>query len=209
MLTRDSSVSHTGDVALPLSYGPNVPHDGELRLCGDVAGKRVIELGVAPEVNAVALATAGAKAIAIEPDPAKIARGRAVAEAAEVKVEFHQGDLADLGFATSASVDLVVAAGTLHHIDDLSRVLRQVHRVLRPEAPFVVTLPHPIAAMLDTNGVVTQRYGTPPNRSTSDFFTALSRANFRVDVMQELFAVGDAAALVPSILVLRARKLGV
>ena len=42
-------LGHTGAVALHLSYGPNVPHDGELRLCGDVSAKRVIELGIAHE----------------------------------------------------------------------------------------------------------------------------------------------------------------
>ncbi|MEZ5215198.1 MAG: methyltransferase domain-containing protein [Ilumatobacteraceae bacterium] len=195
-------------MVIQLSYGPNVPHDGELRLCGDVAGKRAIELGVAPEVNCVALASAGAKAIAVDPDPARIAEARARAEAAEVRVECHTGELADLGFATSASIDLVIAAGTLHLIDDLSRVLRQVHRVLRPEAPFVVTLPHPFTAGLE-GATVTTRYGTFPNRSVSDLFTAFSRANFRVDVVQELFAANAPDALVPELLLLRARKLGV
>ena len=127
-----------------------------------------------------------------------------------MRVEFHQGDFGDLGFATSASIDLVVAAGSLHHIEDLSRVLRQVHRVLRPEAPFVVTLPHPIQAMLDDDGRTLPRpYGQVPSRTVSDLFTALIRANFRVDVMQELFPVGRLDAMVPALLVLRARKLGV
>lgn len=203
-------LGHTGAVAIHLSYGPHVPHDGELRLCGDVAAKRVIELGIAPEVNAVALARAGAKAIAVDTDAERIAAGRAAAEAEGVRVEFHHGELADLGFATSASVDLVVAAGTLHHIEDLSRVLRQVHRVLRPEAPFVVTLPHPILAMVDEGTAsIARPYGHGASRTVADLFTALSRANFRVDVMQELFPVGRLDALVPALLVLRARKLGV
>jgi len=205
-----TSLGHTEGVALHLSYGPNVPHDGELRLCGDVSAKRVIELGIAPEVNAMALARAGAKAIAVDADPVRIAAGRAAAEAEGVRVEFHLGELGDLGFATSASIDLVVAAGSLHEIEDLSRVLRQVHRVLRPEAPFVVTLPHPITAMLDDTGRTLERpYGQVPSRTVSDLFTALSRANFRVDVMQELFPVGRLDAMVPAVLVLRARKLGV
>ncbi len=210
MLAGTTAMGHTGGVAMHLSYGPNVPHDGELRLCGDVSAKRVIELGVAAEVNAIALARSGAKAIAVDPDQARIAAGRAAAEAEGVRVEFHQGELGDLGFATSASIDLVVAAGSLHQIEDLSRVLRQVHRVLRPEAPFVVTLPHPFLAMLGPDGRTVQRgYGSTPSRALSELFTALSRANFRVDVMQELFPVGSPERLVPELLVLRARKLGV
>ncbi len=196
-------------MALHLSYGPNVPHDGELRLCGDVAAKRVIELGIAAEVNAIALARNGAKAIAVDPDAGRIAAGRRAAEDEGVRVEFHHAEFGDLGFATSASIDLVVAAGSLHEIDDLSRVLRQVHRVLRPEAPFVVTLPHPIAAMIDEPDRLARPYGQSPSRSVGDLFTSLSRSNFRVDVIQELFAADQREPLVPALLILRARKLGV
>ncbi len=197
-------------MALHLSYGPDVPDDGELRLCGDVTGKRVIELGVSPATNAIALARAGAKAIAVDPDAGRISAGRAAAEAEGVRVEFHTAALGELGFATSASIDLVVAAGSLHETDDLSRVARQVHRVLRPEAPFVVTVPHPILAMLgEQPETIGRAYGQPPSRGVGELFTALSRANFRVDVIQELFPVGRADALVPIVLVLRARKLGV
>jgi SAM-dependent methyltransferase len=169
----------------------------------------VLELGIADDVNCVALAAAGAKAIAIDPDATAVARGRRAAEAAEVRVEFHHGELADLGFATSGSIDLVVAAGSLHRVDDLSRVLRQVHRVLRPDAPFVVALPHPVAGMFDVaTGTVAHTYGAAPDRSISELFTALTRANFRVDVMHELFPVSRPNGRVPVLLVLRARKVG-
>ena len=47
-------------------YGAHVADESELRLCGDVAGKRVIELGIsgAPPVipNSVVMARAGARA---------------------------------------------------------------------------------------------------------------------------------------------------
>lgn len=197
-------------MAQHLSYGPNVPHEGELRMCGDVQGKRAIELGIAAEINALALARAGAKSMAVDPSAERIASARAAAESEGLRVEFHQGDLADLGFATSGSVDLVVAAGSLDDVDDLARVLRQVHRVLKPEHPFVMTFRHPISAMLDGAEVVVRRpYGQAPSRTVSDLFMSVHRANFRVDVIHELFAVGQLDALVPSTLLMRARKLGV
>jgi SAM-dependent methyltransferase len=198
-------------MALHLSYGPRIAHEGELRLCGDVTGKRTIELGISPDVNAIALAHAGSKVMAIDPDPQRIAAGRAAAAEAEgVRVEFHQADLADLGFAPSGTVDLVVAVGTLEGVDDLARVLRQVHRVLRPEAPLVLSMTHPIASMLDGPEVVLRRpYGQAPSRSVSDLFLSLQRTNFRIDVIHELFPVGQLNAMVPTALVMRARKLGV
>lgn len=195
---------------LHISYGPHVSDDAELRLCGDPTGKRTLELGISGTGNAVVLAEGGAKVIAVDPDPQRIARARRQAEEAGVRVEFHQADLADLGFATSASIDLVVATGTLVDIDDLARVLRQVHRVLKPECPILIAGPHPVATMLGGAEVVLRhRYGTTPGRSVSDLFMALHRTNFRVDNIQELFPDDQLTPMVPAVLLVRARKLGV
>jgi ubiquinone/menaquinone biosynthesis C-methylase UbiE len=189
-----------------ISYGPGVPDEGDLRLCGDVAGKRVIELG--GTANAIAFSERGARSLATA-TAAQIEEGRERAEQAEVHVEFHSGDLADLGFATSGSVDLVFSCGALADVDDLPRVLRQAHRVLKPEASLVFSVPHPMAAMLEGGEIVLRRgYGTGA-RTMSDYFMAVMRAGFRVDVMAEPHAVGQPAALVPAALVMRAKKLGV
>lgn len=200
------------NVAVPrtISYGPHVNNESELRLCGDPNAKRAIELGISPAHNAVTLAELGAKAIAVDPRPEHIAAARRAADAAGVRVEFHEGELGDLGFATSASVDLVVAADSLAHIDDLARVLRQVHRVLKPECALVIATAHPMAGFNATMyGEVPSRYGTGGSRSISDWFTSLYRSNFRVDSMHELFDTTRPRDLAPSMLVVRARKLGV
>lgn len=198
-------------------YGQGVADDAELRLFGDVQGKRAIQLGTpagpvdpAATPNAITLARAGAKTIAVDPSSEHIGRLRSAAERAEVRVECHQGELADLGFATSGSVDLVLAVHTLDAVDDLPRLLRQVHRVLRPEAPFVVALTHPVAAMFDAGSTEpARRYGTGPSRAIGDLFMQFERANLRIDVIHELPAVGQRDAIAPAVLVLRARKLGV
>ena len=189
-------------------YGDNVADDGELRLCGDIAGKRVLELGVASTSNAITAAAAGAKAIALDPSSDKIARLRAAAEAAEVKVECHNGELADLGMATSGSIDLVIAAHSLAGVDDLPRVLRQVHRVLKLGGPFVVAMHHPVAAMFDGADPTARRgYGTE-SVTFSELYMAFERTNFHLDALYELSARHVRDALAPSVLVLRARKQG-
>ena len=193
-------------MARPIVFGSRLPDETELRLCGDPQGKRAIELGISPAVNALALAEAGAKSIAVDPRPDRIAQARAAAETAGLRVEFHQSDLADLGFATSASIDLVIAMGSLADSDDLSRTLRQVHRVLKPECSLVISTPHPARRLTDPDG---PRYGAAPERSISDWFMALYRANFRVDNLQELDRVDQPGARAPYGLVIRARKLGV
>jgi SAM-dependent methyltransferase len=191
-----------------IRFGRDVPDDRELRLCGDISdGKRAIELGVSRDQNSIAFALAGAKAIAVDPSPDAIAAIRGAAVKAEVSVECHVSDLADLGFATSASAALVVADHTLADVDDLGRLLRQVHRVLRASHPFVISVPHPFAGVhtSDQYGSKVHPYGTV-GRTIGDWFIHLSRANFRVDQILEL-GVSDISP-VPTTLILRARKEG-
>ena len=192
-------------------YGAHVADESELRLCADVAGKRVIELGLAAantSPNSVTAAQAGAKAMALDPSADAIASVRAAAALAEVKVECHRGDLADLGFATSASVDLVVAAHTLASVDDLPRLLRQVHRVLKPGAPFVVAMQHPVAAMFGgQDRTATAAYGAA-GMTFTELYMSFERSNFRLDVIHELGDQRVREPLCPSVLVVRARKQG-
>jgi hypothetical protein len=101
----------------------------------------------------------------------------------------------------------VVANHTLGEVDDLGRLLRQVHRVLRASHPFVISVPHPFAGVhtSDQFGSKVQTYGTV-GRTISDWFVHLSRANFRVDQILEL-GVSEISP-VPTTLLLRARKEG-
>ncbi len=211
-----TTAGHT--VHMSIWYGANVADESELRLCGDVAGKRVIELGIpthatsltpnAVTPNSVTAAVAGAKAMALDPSPQAIAAVRAAADRAEVKVQCHQGDLADLGFATSASVDLVVASHTLAGVDDLPRLLRQVHRVLKPGSAFVVAMTHPVAAMFGSNDhTATAAYGVNSTTFT-ELYMSFERSNFRLDVVHELNDQRVRDPLCPSVLVVRARKQG-
>lgn len=191
-----------------ISFGHDIPNDLELRLCGDISGgKRALELGVSDQHNAVAFALAGAKSIAVDPGETAIDGLRQSAARAEVSVECHVSELADLGFATSGSVSLVVANHTLTEVDDLGRLLRQVHRVLTASHPFVLSVPHPFAGVHsnDEYGSKVLPYGTV-GRTIGEWHTHLSRANFRVDHIVEL-GVSEISP-VPTTLVLRARKEG-
>lgn len=184
-----------------ITYGTGLPGDGELKLCGDVSGaKRAVELGVSEWFNSLEFAAEGAKAIAVDPDADRIAEMRKRADDAEVTVQCLQADLADLGDITSATCDVVVAAQTLGEIDDLGRLLRQVHRILKPSMRFVVAVPHPFAQVNDG-----RPYGAGA-RTIGDWFTALARANFRVDQVKELGV--SPTEPIPTTLVLRGLKEG-
>lgn len=191
-------------------YGPEIPTEDELRLLGSMADKRVLVLGLHSPSACIALAQQGAKVVAVDPDQAKIERGRAAAEQAEAKAEFRQADLAGLAFLPGDSFDLVLSIYTLATADDLNRVFRQVHRVLKATGSLVLSLPHPAYTMLDQAGaarlpgdpvMVVRPYPGIAGPATgsaepddgdahrthppSDAFTAMHRAKFRLDGLLE------------------------
>lgn len=191
-----------------IRFGRDAPGDDQLHLCGDIGeGKRALELGVARELNAVAFAAAGARSIAVDPDVAQLDAVRSAAAAAEVAVQCINADLADLGSVSSASIDLVVANHSLVAVDDLGRLLRQVHRVLVSARPFVISVPHPFAGVYTTDeyGSKVHPYGSR-GRTIGDWFIHLTRANFRVDQILEVGV--DEVSPVPTTLIIRAVKEG-
>lgn len=215
-----------------VTYGPEIPREDALRLLGDVAGKRVLDLGCGAGRNAVALARAGARVIAVDDDPAQVAEARQAVDAAGQKVELHHSPLAELAFLRADTIDAVISVYALARVADVGRVFRQLHRVLRPEHSLVVSVPHPTYALLDPGSDDPlrirrsafdeqpfahddPRHGTHA-RSTGALFTELTRAGFRIDHVLEPAATGSggphwspAMQLVPATLVLRARKEGI
>jgi SAM-dependent methyltransferase len=206
--------------------------DEAVRLLGRVRGKRLLELGCGTGKVAVAFARDGATVIGVDGSADHIARARAAAERAEVRLELHAGDLADLAFLRADSIDLAFSDGALAERADLGRVFRQVHRVLRHGAPFVFTLPHPVTLGTETEepgegslplgrtyvtgsyfdpAPVTRGEGTVLNRHPlTTVLTGLVRTGFRVDALLEPEppGTGDGRALLPDVVIWRARKEG-
>ncbi|MGH9039911.1 MAG: methyltransferase domain-containing protein, partial [Acidimicrobiia bacterium] len=133
------------------------------------------------------------------------------------------GDLSELAFVPAESIDLVFSGATMDYIEDLGRVLRSVHRVLRPQGAFVFSLEHPIALCLETTGpggpslvrsysdpapVKVERYGEAflvYPRTVAEVVTTLGRAGFRVEALAE---PAGPDARVPAATVWRTRKDG-
>ena len=217
-------------------YGPDIGTEVEFRLCGDVKGKRVLELGCGGAQCSIAFAKQGATAIGVDFSAEQLAFARRLCEREEVKVELRQGDVADLAFLRADSIDLVFSAYTLGYVEDLNRVFRQVHRVLKVGAPLVFSLPHPAYDMIDDddpeqpllirrsyfdhspidyqwNGITFTDY----RHTISDLYMSLVRASYRVDTIlePEPSAAGPRSELwrgrssyVPRTLIIRARKEG-
>jgi SAM-dependent methyltransferase len=199
----------------------DAPTDQELRLLGDLRGKRVLDLGGGSGSAAIAFAQLGAIVIALDNTEAGLARARARAEQAEVKVEWRTGDLADLAFLRAESIDAAFCAAAVATVDDAARLFRQVQRVLKPNGPFVFSYAHPMSLCIDADGVVTRSYFDPGPidverdgdhvrvhvRDLGEVFTELGRAGFRVDTILEP-RPSTPGARVPDTVVWRARKEG-
>ena len=132
------SAAYQSGAELPTNvahYGPDIPTEAELRLLGDLRGKKVLELGCGGAQCSIAFAKQGATAIGVDFSAAQLAFARRLCEREEVRVELRQGDLADLAFLRADSIDLVFSAYAFGYVEDLNRVFRQVHRVLKVGAP--------------------------------------------------------------------------
>ncbi len=209
--------------------------DAVLRLLGSVKAKRVLELGCGTGDTAIAFAQQGATVIAIDGSNERIAAARAAADTAEVRLELHAGDLADLAFLRADSMDVAYSDGALAQVPELGRLFRQVHRVLRHGAGFVFSLPHPFAlgteiepspegslplgrtflsrSYFDTSPIDVGPEGEPvlvTRHTLSEVFTGLTRSGFRVDTLlePEPTRTPGGRALLPTTVVWRARKEG-
>lgn len=216
-------------------YGPDIPTEADLRLLGDLRAKRVLELGCGGAQCSIAFAKQGATAIGVDFSAEQLAFARRLCEREEVRVELRQGDLADLAFLRADSIDLVFSAYAFGYVEDLSRVFRQVHRVLKVGAPLVFSLPHPAYDMIDDDSdqplLIRRSYfdSTPIDykwagieftdyhHTISSLYMSLLRASYRVDLMAEPAPSQTAPRsqfwretfeVVPRTLIIRARKEG-
>ena len=199
--------------AVPYAAGAT---DAQLRFLGPVDGKRVLVLGARDATAAAVFDREGAHVLVVEPDRTRIQRAQAATDGAGI--EWHEVDHAELAFTRADTIDLAFTAGVLDEIEDFPRVLRQVHRVLRPHGTFLLAYEHPLARVLDgaqlarawndTKPVDADREGAAVTlfpRTPSDVFVALIRAGFRVDALGEPVRAGEQ---VPAAIVFRARKEG-
>jgi SAM-dependent methyltransferase len=216
-------------------YGPDIPTEADYRLLGNLEGKRVLELGCGGAQCSIAFAKQGAHAIGVDFSAEQLAFAKRLCDREGVKVELHHGDLADLAFVRADSIDAVFSAYAFGFVEDLNRVFRQVHRVLKTEAPLVFSVPHPAYDMIDDESeeplLVRRSYfdrtpidyelnGIPftdYHHRVSDLFTSLTRANFRVDTVLEpepnpkgprSWFWRDPFRSLPRTLIIRARKEG-
>lgn len=102
----------------------------------DWAGQDVLDLGCAGGFMAEALAEKGAQVTGIDPAAQAIDAARTHAEASGLQIQYDVGVGEALPYPDQ-SFDRVVCVDVLEHVSDLTAVLAEVKRVLRPGGVFL------------------------------------------------------------------------
>jgi ubiquinone/menaquinone biosynthesis C-methylase UbiE len=122
-----------------------------LDLCGDVQGLSVLDVGCGPGLYAEELVARGASELTgLDGSPTMVELAR---ERVPERATFRVHDLeSPLDWLAPESFDLAVMALVIHHVDNRVGVLREIHRVLRPDGKLVVSTHHPTGDWLIHGG---------------------------------------------------------
>ncbi|SDX62513.1 Methyltransferase domain-containing protein [Modestobacter sp. DSM 44400] len=134
--------SDLGDV--DFLWCPEGLREADAHLLGDVAGRRVLEIGCGSAPCARWLARAGADVLALDVSGGMLARAAELNRSTGIAVPLLQADAGALPLA-DAAVDVACSAfGGLPFVADAQAALTEVRRVLRPGGRFVASVNHPM-----------------------------------------------------------------
>lgn len=118
--------------------------EAQVRLLGDVRGRRVLEVGCGAAQCSRWLTRAGAVPVGVDLSLAQLRHGRALDAATGTSVVTVLADAQALPFG-AGSFDLACSAfGGVPFVADSAAVMREVSRVLRPGGRWVFSVSHPM-----------------------------------------------------------------
>ncbi|MBB5825351.1 SAM-dependent methyltransferase [Micromonospora carbonacea subsp. aurantiaca] len=123
---------------------PEGLREADARLLGDLAGRRVLEVGAGAAAAARWLATQGARPVALDLSAGMLRHAADAAGRSGVRVPLVQADALALPFADAAFDTACTAFGAIPFVADSAAVMREVFRVLRPGGRWVFSVTHPM-----------------------------------------------------------------
>jgi len=115
------------------------------RLAGDVAGKRVLDLGCGAGPYSIWFAERGAQVSGLDLSATMISLARQKATEHSLQLDLQVSDIREPLPFTNDEFDLVFTATALHYVDDLERLFREIARVLKREGRLVASVLHPMS----------------------------------------------------------------
>jgi SAM-dependent methyltransferase len=131
-----------------LRWCPEGLREEDARLLGDVAGRRIVEVGCGAAAGARWLVTQGAHVVALDVSAGMLRHARIAAAHSGVPVPLLQADATFLPFPDAgldSGFDVAFTAfGAVPFVDDSAAVMREVFRILRPGGLWVFAVTHPM-----------------------------------------------------------------
>jgi len=122
---------------------PEGLREADARLLGEVAGRRILEVGAGSAMCSRWLATQGARPTAVDLSGGMLRHAQAGAAATGIAVPLVQADAQHLPFPEATFDTAFTAFGAVPFVADSARVMREVARVLRPGRRWVFATSHP------------------------------------------------------------------
>ncbi|UJW31524.1 class I SAM-dependent methyltransferase [Saccharothrix sp. AJ9571] len=123
---------------------PEGLREADLGLLGDVAGRRVLEVGCGSAPCARWLTAQGARTVALDLSAGMLRHAREAAARTGIEVPLVQANAEFLPLAGDTFDAACSAFGALPFVPSVEAVFAEVHRVLRPGAPWVFAVTHPM-----------------------------------------------------------------
>ncbi|WNV89541.1 class I SAM-dependent methyltransferase [Umezawaea sp. Da 62-37] len=130
--------------AADFMWCPEGVREEDARLLGDVAGKLVLEVGCGSAPCARWLAAQGAHPVAFDISAGMLRHAAEANRETGIAVPLVQASADQLPFADGSFDAACSAFGAVPFVADSGVVMREVSRVLRPGAPWVFAVTHPI-----------------------------------------------------------------
>jgi SAM-dependent methyltransferase len=139
---QDEHGAFLGDV--DFVWCPEGLREADVRLLGDVRGRRVLELGCGAAAGARWLKTQGAEVVGLDLSAGMLRHAREISDRSGVRVPLVQADALMLPFAGGTFDIVCTAFGAVPFVADSAAVMREVARVLRPGGTWVFSITHPM-----------------------------------------------------------------
>ncbi len=156
-------------IPIDIHYGPGSPNEKNLKLLGNIKGKKILEIGCGGTQCGIAMAKQGAKVTGIDLSQEQLKFAKNLAEKNKVNIKFYQGDIKNLKQIKSNSQDIVFSAFALQYVDNLDKCFKEVNRVLKKKGLFVFSLDHPFFKTADSKTLKLKRSYFKTGRWTETF----------------------------------------